>query len=322
MPAASDSSSSTADTIPDSAEQVVSSIQNSLMQIWGDFLDRLPFIAAGLLVLIATWGVAAIARRVVQRTLRGTALRSSLKELLNRFAVLGVWILGVLLAAMVVFPGLTPTKALSAMGIVSIAIGFAFKDIFENFFAGILLLWRFPFENGDFVECEDVMGAVEDISVRMTQVRHPSGELVVLPNSFLFKNPVRILTARNKRRVTLTAGVAYGEDVPEAVGVITAAVRNCSTVSAAHPVQVFPMAFGSSSIDIEVAWWSDPTPLGVRRSRGEVVAAIKGGLDAAGIEIPVPYRTLTVNEPLRFTLVDSGGNAEDENGRQTNGTPQ
>ena len=316
MPAATSapSSASTADTIPNSAGQAVSSIQNSLMQIWGDFLERLPFIAAGLLVLIATWGIAAIAKRGVERALRGAAMRSSLKELLNRFAVLGVWILGVLLAAMVVFPGLTPTKALSAMGIVSIAIGFAFKDIFENFFAGILLLWRFPFENGDFVECEDVMGAVEDISVRMTQVRHPSGELVVLPNSFLFKNPVRILTARNQRRVTLTAGVAYGENVSDAVEVITRAVKGCDTVSANHPVQVFPMAFGSSSIDIEVAWWSDPTPLGVRRSRGEVVTAIKRELDAAGIEIPFPYRTLTANQPLRFTMVDAGTDGADPHG--------
>jgi small-conductance mechanosensitive channel len=308
------SAASAADTIPDSAGQVVASIQHSLMQIWSDFLDRLPFIAAGLLVLMVTWGVAAIARRTVQRTLRDTAMRSSLKELLNRFAVMGVWILGVLLAAMVVFPGLTPTKALSAMGIASIAIGFAFKDIFENFFAGILLLWRFPFENGDFVECEDVMGAVEDISVRMTQVRHPSGELVVLPNSFLFKNPVRILTARNRRRVTLTAGIAYGANVPDAVAVITQAVKGCDSVSADHPVQVFPMAFGSSSIDIEVAWWSDPTPLGVRRSRGEVVAAIKRELDAAGIEIPFPYRTLTVHEPLRFTLVGAGIDGADPHG--------
>jgi len=65
------------------------------------------------------------------------------------------------------------------------------------------------------------------------------------------------------------------------------------------------MAFGDSSIDIEVAWWSDPTPLGFRRSRGEVLTAIKRELDAAGIEIPFPYRTLTANVPLRFKLEDS-----------------
>ena len=260
MPSSNDPPGS--ETIPDSMQSVTVSIHNSLMQIWSDFVDRLPFIVAGLLVLVATLGFSVVARRVLERLLKRSSMRSSLKKLLNRFTVLGIWILGILLSAMVVFPGLTPTKALGAMGIVSIAIGFAFKDIFENFFAGILLLWRFPFENGDVVECKDVMGQVEDISVRMTQVRHPNGELVVLPNSFLFKNPIHILTAKDKRRVTVIAGVAYGEDVEDAVGVIKKAVESCQTVSAKHPVQVFPMAFGESSIDIEVAWWSDPTLLG------------------------------------------------------------
>lgn len=315
MPSSSDASESVTPKMPQSLETVTQSIQDSLTNIWMNFIDRLPFIVAGLLIIVFTWGVAALARRAAQRMLDRTAMRSSLKELVSRFVVLGIWLLGVMLSAMVVFPGLTPTKALSAMGVASIAIGFAFKDIFENFFAGILLLWRFPFENGDYVECEDVMGEVVDISVRMTQVRHPSGELVVLPNSFLFKNPVRILTARKRRRVTLTAGVAYGEDVQSAVDVIQRAVEGCETVAKDYPVQVFPEAFGASSIDIEVAWWSNPTPLGIRRSRGEVVTAIKKELDAAGIEIPFPYRTLTANAPIRLTMVDTEGEKQNGEGR-------
>jgi len=64
-------------------------------------------------------------------------------------------------------------------------------------------------------------------------------------------------------------------------------------------LKIFPRAFGPSSIDIEVAWWTDSTPLAVRRSRGEVITAIKAALDDAGIEIPFPYRTLTFKETLQ-----------------------
>ena len=64
------------------------------------------------------------------------------------------------------------------------------------------------------------------------------------------------------------------------------------------PLQIWPAAFGSSSIDIEVTWWTQPKPEDIRRSRGEVVTAIKAALDNAGIEIPFPYRTLTFKEPL------------------------
>lgn len=55
----------------------------------------------------------------------------------------------------------------------------AFKDIFENLFAGILLLWRFPFERGDFIECEGIVGRVVDVTARMTRIRKSSGELMV-----------------------------------------------------------------------------------------------------------------------------------------------
>ena len=135
--------------------------------------------------------------------------------------------------------------------------------------------------------------------MRMSYIREASGELVVVPNSFLFKNPVTVLTNLSSRRVTVMTGVAYDVDVKQAIEVISNAVQSCKSLTEEKPVQVFPSGFGSSSIDIEVTWWTDPTPLDVRQSRAEVVVAIKEALDANDIEIPFPYRTLTFKEPLR-----------------------
>ena len=210
-----------------------------------------------------------------------------------------------MLAAIVVFPGLSPAKALGGLGLLSVAVGFVFKDIFENFFAGMLMLWKYPFESGDFIESGDVMGRVEEINVRMTTIRKVSGELLLVPNSVLFQNPTQVLTDRPKRRVTIMTGVAYDEDLSAAIAVIEKAVNTCDNVMTAEPVQIFANGFGASSMDIEVTWWSDPTPLGVRRSRHEVVTAVKAALDKAGIEIPFPYRTLTFKEPLPL----AGGSA-------------
>jgi small-conductance mechanosensitive channel len=293
-----------ADTVvPKNVEQVTSSIQDSILQVWTEFVGRVPYLIAGLLVLIFAWIAAAILTRIVQRILRRSELRGSLKKLIIRFVVIGVWLLGLLLSAMVVFPGLTPSKALGALGIASVAIGFAFKDIFENFFAGILLLWRFPFEEGDFIKCQNIMGQVEDVSIRMTKIRLVSGELVVAPNSMLFKNPVEVITDQNRRRITITTGIAYGEDLEQAVSVIDDALNNSKTVDKDREIQVFPKEFGSSSIDIEVTWWTDPMPVDVRRSRGEVITSVKKFLDDASIEIPFPYRTLTFKESLKTELI-------------------
>lgn len=273
-------------------------LENTVVSIVHSFIEHLPYLFAGLLILLLTWLVAYLIGKVVRKLTRH--MRQSLSELFERLSHIGIWALGLLLAAMVVFPGLTPAKALGGLGLASIAIGFAFKEIFENFFAGVLLLWKYPFEKGDFIECQSILGKVENISVRMTTIRKTNGELVVVPNSFLFKNAVNVLTDQDKRRITIMTGVAYSEDADHAVSLLQQALSQCLTVDQQHPIQIFLNGFGDSSIDIEVTWWTGPTPLDHRRSRSEVVSTVKRTLDEAGIEIPFPYRTMTFKEPLEI----------------------
>src|SRR5690554_196380 len=206
-----------------------------------------------------------------------------------------------MISAIIAFPELTPTKMLAELGIGSVAIGFALKDIFENFLAGIIILVRREMRIGDFVACEGYEGTVEAILVRETHIRETDGELVILPNSMLFKNPLIIRTALEQRRTTIFCGVGYGENVDEARSVIKTAVASCKTViTESRPVQVFANEFADSSINFEVSWWTGSRPLDIRESQDEVIAAIKSALDNAGIEIPFPHRTLTFNDPVRI----------------------
>lgn len=295
------SSAQAASADPLSVDAASDTVVATLRQIAEDFLAHLPMLAAGVLILLVTAVAAHVTRWGVQRLLRPVKARESLKVLVARFALLGLWALGLLVAAMVTFPGLTPSRALAALGLGSIAVGLAFKDIFENLFAGVLILWRFPFENGDFIECDGISGRVVDVTVRNTILRTVRGELVVLPNAIIFKNPVDVLTNRPERRIEVVCGVAYGEDVDASRDVIREAVESCDTVSSTRDVEIFAKEFGSSSIDFEVAWWTGSTPLDQRRSRDQVIAAVKRALDKHGIEIPFPYRTLTFRDdsPLR-----------------------
>lgn len=286
-------------SIPTNVKEVTDTLQDTVGGVWGTFIERLPFIIAGILVLVATAILVAIFTRVLSKILRrNESMRDSFRDLVGRLASIALWFVGMTIAAIVIFPGIDLAKALGGLGLLSVAIGLAFQDIFENLFAGILLLWRFPFEKGDFIECGEVQGKVVDVQIRMTLIRKPTGELIIVPNSFLFKNPVEVLTDKPLRRVHLTAGIGYGEDVESSIRVIQEAVKSCETASDRKPVEIYPSGFGSSSIDIDVAWWTESTPGEVRRSRGEVVTSIKGALDQADIEIPFPYRTLTFSEPL------------------------
>ena len=262
-------------------------------------IELLPQIVVALVVILATWLISKVAKSILARALDRSKMRTSLKELLILLLSILIWVLGLMIAAVIVFPGLTPASILAGLGIGSVAIGFAFKDVFENFLAGIIILFRREMRIGDHIECEGIEGQVAHIAIRESHIRQTDGQLVIVPNAILFKNPVIVRTDQDKRRVTVICGVAYDVDVDEARQVIKAAVASCdSVIQDDKPIQIFAQEFASSSINFEVTWWTGSKPVEVRQSRDEVITALKRALDDAGIEIPFPYRTLTFKEPL------------------------
>ncbi|MEO8176379.1 MAG: mechanosensitive ion channel family protein [Sphingomicrobium sp.] len=252
----------------------------------------LPQIAIALIVLIITWVAAKAARRILEQLMRRAELRATLLNLFETILGVLIWTGGLLIAATIVLPGVTPGNLIALLGLGSVAIGFAFKDIFENFLAGILIMLRKKVNIGDVIECESVQGRVEQITLRDTYLRHLSNELVLVPNAYLFKNPLKILTDAPLRRHEVEVGVPYSVNLDEAAAVIRESVTATETVDQRRPVEVFAKDFGDSSIDFLVRWWSGSTPVEAHISRDQVVRAIKRALDDAGIEIPFPQRTL------------------------------
>ena len=279
----------------------------------------LPQLLVAIVILVLAALVAAAARWLARRLFSRTSLRLSLQSLFTTLISIGIWVLGIMIAAVIIFPNLTPGGILAGLGLGSVAIGFAFKDIFENFLAGILILFRPEMRIGDFIECEGLEGKVESIAIRETHIRRTDGQLVIVPNSVLFKNPLTIRTDLDQRRTTIICGVAYGEDVDESREVIRKAVESCDgVITDNRPVQIFAQEFADSSINFEVTWWTGSKPVDIRTSRDKVVASVKRALDSAGIEIPFPYRTLTFSEPLTLAQAEEtsvqAGSSDSETG--------
>lgn len=269
------------------------------------FWAILPNLILAVVFILFVWIAAKFLGWLVPKILRKSRVRTALVDVARMVTLAVVWVIGVLIAATIAFPTVTIGKILAAAGVGGIAIAFAAKDTLENFFAGIMLLVREPFRKGDFIECEDLEGKVEDITVRDTRIRQTNGQLIVAPNAMFYKNPVTVLTDGDVRRTTIICGVAYDEDVDEARQAIIDAVKSVDSVrDDVKDVQIFAQAFGASSIDFEVTWWTGSEPVDIRRSRDKVVAAVKRALDDAGIEIPFPYRTMTFKEPLPVRSMD------------------
>ncbi|WP_345719715.1 mechanosensitive ion channel family protein [Qipengyuania xiapuensis] len=276
----------------------IETLRAQLQEMAEGFVESLPSLAIALFIVIITWIVARFAVKISDMIVGRTEIRASLKNLVDTAVRLTIWIIGLFVAAVVVMPDLTPASLLAGLGIGAVAIGFAFQDIFENFFAGILIMLREKMRIGDIIECEGITGKVEHITLRETHVRKLSGELTVVPNSILFKNPVEIFTDEDQRRHEVVVGVSYDTNLDHAATVIRRAVEGIDDVLASKGIDIFAQEFNSSSVDFLVRWWAGSTPRSGWESKDKVVRGIKSALDEAGIEIPFPYVTHTFKETV------------------------
>ena len=277
---------------------MMDTINNQLSAMWYSFVQAIPSLAIALVILMITGIAASFATKIVDSIVGKTELRPSLRNLIETLVKLGVWLVGIFIAAIVIFPGMTFAGLIAGLGIGAVAIGFAFQDIFENFLAGVLIMLREKMRIGDMIECEGIMGKVEHITLRETHIRAPSGELTVVPNSILFKNPVEILTDADQRRHSVVVGVSYDTNLDKAAEVIRKAVETVDAVDVDKGIDIFASEFNSSSVDFNVRWWAGSSPRAGHESRDKVVRAIKAALDNAGIEIPFPYITHTFKEKV------------------------
>ena len=282
------------------------------------FFKSLPNLTIALVILVVTLLAGRIIRAVVSAAMQRAHVRDALVTLARNLISIAAWVLGVAIAMTVIFPSVSPSDIIAGLGLTSVAIGFAFKDVFENFLAGVIILGREKLRIGDVIECEDVYGRVENILIRETHVREIDGELVIVPNSYLFKNPVNIETDRGLKRQELVVGVDYDTDMRQAKAVLQDALESCETVKQSETKDVQCVSFGGSSIDFKLLWWSGSRPAEQRETYDEVAFAVKDALDEAGITIPFPQSTLSFREeampiPLKSILTEKQ-EAANENG--------
>ncbi|RJY08279.1 mechanosensitive ion channel family protein [Aurantiacibacter aquimixticola] len=294
----------------------LSTIREQAMGMWEGFIKLLPNLAIALLIIIVTSVVVKIAVKIANSATEKANMREDLRQLVATLVKVLVWIFGLMIAAAVAIPGFTPAGMIAGLGIGALAIGFAFQDTFENFLAGVLVMLREKMQIGDVIEVEGITGKVERITLRETYIRQLSNELTVLPNSMLFKNPVKIFTDEDIRRTEVVVGVSYDADLPEAKDAIQKAMDGLDIIKKDKPVDIFAEEFGGSSINFLVRFWSESRPRDLRETKSQVIFAIKKELDAAGVGIPFPIQTTLFPEALRveqksvdrFSTEDSASN--------------
>tara|TARA_R110002020_G_scaffold6301_3_gene26497 strand:- start:984 stop:1937 length:954 start_codon:yes stop_codon:yes gene_type:complete len=268
------------------------------------FIERIPYFVAALIVLGIFWLLSLLFKKVVHKFLGARVRHQNLVKVFQRVGGALILFIGFMIAMVVAIPGFTPAKLIGALGIGSVAIGFAFKDIFQNLLSGILLLLSEPFRIGDQIISGDYEGTVEDIKIRATTIRTYDGRQVVIPNSDLYTSALTVNTAYKQRRLQVAVGIGYEDDIETAKSKILAALGKAATVSTHQAPSVIATGFGDSSIDLMVRWFiDDGTQAHKVASIHEVMVQIKNALDEAGINIPFPIRTLDLGDPSVKSIV-------------------
>ena len=273
-------------------DQIISTVIDSLQELIGSTVKVIPAIITALVIVMLTRYAAQLARKVAHEIGDKTLESKSLRLLLVKTANITTWITGVVLACVVAFPGLKLGDIIATLGLGSVAVGFAFQDIFKNFLSGILILIQQPFQIDDQIIVDDYEGTVEKIDIRTTKIRTYDGERILLPNSQVFTSAVRVRTAFANRRTDLAVGVDYNTPLPKAKKILQDTIENVDGVLSFPSVEIDFVGFGDSSIDLAVRYWTTPRQPQVRQVQTRAVMAIKKALDAADISIPYPIRTL------------------------------
>lgn len=262
-------------------------------QLFARLMAHLPYLILGVIVFVFFLVAARLVKRVLITAGRRTRLDLTLADLLGRLASAFTIILGLFVAAVVIFPTFNPGDLIAGLGITSVAIGFAFKDVLQNFFAGILILWRRPFIVGDEIRVDSYEGTVEEITTRSTRVKTYDGERAVLPNGDVYTSAVLVRTAYNNRRIRLSVGIGYQDSIERARSVIRQVLDKTEGVLNEPAPSIFVAELAPSSVNFNVFFWTNSRQINVLRVIDSAMTGIKLALDEAGIDIPYPHVVLT-----------------------------
>ena len=260
------------------------------------FIAAVPRFALAVLIVLLAIIVGQLVRTGVRLSAARRREHYNLQIALGRLAMAAVVLVGLLVAATAAFPNFTPADLIGALGIGGVAIGFAFKDIFQNFLAGILILITKPFRTGDQIVFGDYEGEVEDIQTRATFLRTYDGRRVVIPNGELFINSVTVNTAFAKRRMQYDIGIGYGDDIEVARRIVLGVLERTEGVAPDPKADVIVVDLGESTVALRARWWSDSRIADVLIAQDKVLSAVKRRLQEAGIDLPYPTRQILLHD--------------------------
>ena len=218
---------------------------------------------------------------------------------INMHKIIYYGIIVITLLAVVTSQGVDLSGLMVAGGIFGIVIGFAAQSVVSNLFSGIFLMFDRPAKTGDLIEIpqSNIYGKLIDITVFSTRIKLFDGSVMRVPNEKVFTSEIRNVSGSEVRRLEVTLGIAYKENIDHAIEVIKNAVARLPYVLREPKPEVWTEQFADSSVNLKILTW---IPRDEWDNVGPILLKeIKKEIDISGIEIPFPQRVVHYSDTTR-----------------------
>ncbi len=245
-----------------------------------------------IIALVLGWIIVNFVSKLIKKGLHKAIQDIALANFLN--SIIGVFLKILLFIIVASILGINTTSFAAILGAAGLAIGLALQGSLSNFAGGILILLLKPYRIGEFIEAKGMTGTVKEIQIFYTLLNTTDNKLIIIPNGELSNSPITNYSREPLRRVDITVGIGYGDDIRTAKEIMSKAANAHPLVlkegdAPANPT-IIVASLGDSSVNIAVRSWAK-TP-DYWTVYNELIEELKYKMDEAGIEIPFPQRTV------------------------------
>ncbi|MCU7553880.1 mechanosensitive ion channel family protein [Alteromonas sp. ASW11-19] len=280
----------------------VSDFASMFSDFWLELMARLPAIGVGLLLLIAAVLLAAPLARLVLRPFDYVTQSDLIRSVSRRSVSIIIILLGTYL--FLKLAGLTEfaVAIISGTGMIGLILGFAFRDIAENFISSLLLTVQRPFRIGDVVQINDFMGVVQKVTSRATTLVDFDGNHIQIPNATIYKGVIKNFTANPRMRGHFVIGIGYDSNAKAAQSLALSVMQAHPNVLADPEPQVLVDNLGSATLNLKVYFWIDVEQTSVLKMASVLMRDLVGAFEEQGISMPDDAREIIFPEGIAVSM--------------------
>lgn len=282
---------------------------SELRTLFRDVVQAAPLILIGIVILVIAWFAAKWIARLTLKLMTGRTHSELLQGVIQKAVFLVVLIIGIYLALRI--SGLTriAITVVSGTGLIGLILGFAFRDIAENFLASLLLSIQRPFRLGDVVEVEGHLGIVRKVTARGTLLIDFDGNHIQIANATVYKNTIKNYSANPLMRIDFTVGIGYDDAIPHAQQVVRDVLESHPSVLDDPEPLVLVDQLGSSTVNLKVYFWINGAEHSTLKMKSSVMRLVVNKLLDAGVSMPDESREVIFPQGVPVRMEPEGDSA-------------